>query len=192
MDALVLFGSLLILILIGMPIAISLCLSSTITILLFGTSTLLFQVRSIVTAVNSYPLLAIPLFILAGDLMYTGGLSKRLVNMVDAFLGSIKASLAYVTVIASTFFGAISGSGPATVAAIGSNVIPEMEKRGYPKDYSTALAAAAGLVGVLIPPSIPFVMYGISAEQSVSTLFIAGIIPGLLFSAGFAIVARLL
>ena len=158
MDALVLFGSLLILILIGMPIAISLCLSSTITILLFGTSTLLFQVRSIVTAVNSYPLLAIPLFILAGDLMYTGGLSKRLVNMVDAFLGSIKASLAYVTVIASTFFGAISGSGPATVAAIGSNVIPEMEKRGYPKDYSTALAAAAGLVGVLIPPSIPFVM----------------------------------
>ena len=134
MGAAVLFLSLLVMILCGMPIAISLAMSSALTILLFGTATPMLQVRSIVTAVSSYPLLAIPLFILAGDLMYTGGLSKRLVRMADVWLGSVKASLAYATVAASTFFAAISGSGPATVAAIGSNVVPEMEKRGYPKD----------------------------------------------------------
>lgn len=192
MAAGVLFISLLVLILIGMPIAIALALSSAVTILVYGTATPLLQVRSIVTAVSSYPLLAIPLFILAGDLMYTGGLSKRLVKLADAWLGSVKASLAYATVAASTFFAAISGSGPATVAAIGSNVVPEMEQRGYPRDYSTALAAAAGIVGVLIPPSIPFVMYGISSGASVSTLFMAGIIPGLLFSVGFCMMARVL
>ena len=192
MAALVLFGTLLLLILLGVPIAFSLCLSSAINIILFGIATPLLQVRSTVTAVSSYPMLAIPLFILAGDLMYVGGLSKRLVNLADALLGNVKASLAYATVVASTFFAAISGSGPATVAAIGSNVVPEMEKRGYPKDYSTSLAAASGIVGVLIPPSIPFVMYGISAEASVATLFVAGVIPGLLFSFGFCIVARLL
>ncbi|WP_317855215.1 TRAP transporter large permease [Chakrabartyella piscis] len=192
MDAIFLFVCLLVMILLGMPIAISLCLSSTLTILLYETSSLLFQVRSIVTAVKSYPLLAIPLFILAGDLMYTGGLSKRLILFVEALMGSVKANLAYVTVIASTFFAAISGSGPATVAAIGSNVIPEMEKRGYSKEYGTALSAASGMIGVMIPPSIPFVMYGISAEESVSELFIAGVVPGLLFAIGFIIVARIL
>ena len=119
MGAAVLFLSLLVMILCGMPIAISLAMSSALTILLFGTATPMLQVRSIVTAVSSYPLLAIPLFILAGDLMYTGGLSKRLVRMADVWLGSVKASLAYATVAASTFFAAISGSGPATVAAIG-------------------------------------------------------------------------
>ena len=192
MAAGVLFISLLVLILVGMPIAIALAMSSALTILVYGTATPLLQVRSIVTAVSSYPLLAIPLFILAGDLMYTGGLSKRLVRLADAWLGSVKASLAYATVAASTFFAAISGSGPATVAAIGSNVVPEMEKRGYPRDYSTALAAAAGIVGVLIPPSIPFVMFGISSGASVSTLFMAGISPGLMFSVGFCLMARFL
>lgn len=192
MDAIFLFSSLLIMIMIGMPIAVSLCLSSTLTIIIFDTSSLLFQVRSIVTAVSSYPLLAIPLFILAGDLMFTGGLSRRLILFVEAIIGSVKANLAYVTVISSTFFAAISGSGPATVAAIGTNVIPEMEKRGYSKEYGTALSAVSGMIGVLIPPSIPFVMYGISSEESVSKLFMAGIIPGILFSIGFIIMARIL
>ena len=123
--------------------------------------------------------------------MGTGGISKRLIRLADVWLCNIKADLAYVTVAASTFFAAISGSAPATVAAIGSNVIPEMEKRGYPKEYSTGLAVSAGMVGVLIPPSIPFVMYGISSGASVSTLFMAGIIPGLLFSLSFCVVARI-
>ena len=192
MAALVLFLILLVLIAVGMPIAISLGMSATIVILTYGTSTMLFQARSIVTAVNSYPLLAVPLFILAGDLMFTGGLSRRLIAFVDSLVGSMKASLAHVTILASTFFAAISGSAPATVAAIGTNMIPEMEKRGYSKEYSSALSAVSGMIGVMIPPSIPFIMYGISAEQSVSTLFIAGIVPGILFAIGFMITAYIL
>lgn len=192
MEAVVLFGLLFLFIAIGVPIAISLGMSSMVVIFMYGTSTLLFQARSIVTAVNSYPLLAVPLFILAGDLMYTGGLSKRIIAFVDSLVGSMKASLAHVNVLASTFFAAISGSSPATVAAIGTNMIPEMEKRGYSKEYSTAITAASGMIGVMIPPSIPFIMYGISAEQSVSTLFIAGVVPGLLFAIGYMITAYVL
>ncbi|MCC3358982.1 TRAP transporter large permease [Bacillus sp. REN16] len=192
MEALVLFGLLFLLIAIGVPIAISLGLSSMLMIFLYGTSTLNLQARSVVTALDSYPLLAVPLFILAGDLMFSGGLSRRLIAFVDSIVGHFKAGLGYVNVLASTFFAAISGSSPATVAAIGTNMIPEMEKREYTKEYSTSLTAASGMIGVLIPPSIPFIMYGISAEQSVGVLFIAGIIPGLLFSLGFMITAYIL
>lgn len=192
MAALILFGLLFIFIAIGVPIAISLGISSMVIIFVYGTSTILFQARSIVTAVNSYPLLAVPLFILAGDLMYSGGLTKRIVAFVDSLVGSVKASLAYANILASTFFAAISGSSPATVAAIGTNMIPEMEKRGYSKEYSTAVTAASGMIGVMIPPSIPFIIYGITAEQSVSTLFIAGVIPGLLFALGYMVVAYIL
>ncbi len=192
MEALLLFALLFFFIAIGVPIAISLGMSSLVIILMYGTSTVLFQARSIVTAVNSYPLLAVPLFILAGDLMYTGGLTKRIIAFVDSLVGSVKASLAYVNILASTFFAAISGSSPATVAAIGTNMIPEMEKRGYSKEYSTSITAASGMIGVMIPPSIPFIVYGIAAEQSVSTLFIAGVIPGLLFAVGYMITAYVL
>lgn len=192
LEALYLFGILIFLIGIGVPIAISLGISSMIFIMLNGTSTLVLQARSIITAVDSYPLLSVPLFILAGDLMYSGGLSKRIIAFADSLVGHFKAGLAHVNVLASTFFAAISGSSPATVAAIGTNMIPEMEKRGYTKEYSTSLTAASGMIGVLIPPSIPFIMYGISAEQSVSVLFVAGIVPGLLFALGFSLTAYFL
>jgi len=192
MVAIIMFSILLACILIGMPIAFAIGVSSSAMILMFGTTSEMFQPRSVVTAINSYPILAIPLFILAGDLMLTGGLSKRLVGFAESLVGSFRANLAYVTVMASTFFAAISGSGPATVAAIGSNVVPEMVKRNYPKDYSTALSAVSGMIGVMIPPSIPFIMYGIAAEQSVSKLFIAGVGPGLLFAAGFMVTARIM
>jgi len=180
------------LIFIGMPIAFALATSATITIIFYETTTFLFQAKSIVTAVNSYPLLAVPLFILAGDLMYTGGLSRRLTAAIYAVVGSIKASLSYVTVLAATFFAAISGSSPATVAAIGTVMIPEMEKQKYPADYSASLVAAAGMIGVMIPPSIPYVMYGVSSEESVATLFMSGILPGLLFSVTYMVIARLI
>ena len=180
------------LIFVGMPIAFALAASATITIFLYETTTLLFQAKSIVTAVNSYPLLAVPLFILAGDLMYTGGLSRRLTAAIYAFVGSIKASLSYVTVLAATFFGAISGSSPATVAAIGTVMIPEMDKQKYPTDYSAALIASSGMIGVMIPPSIPYVMYGVASEESVATLFMSGILPGLLFAAAYMLIARLI
>ena len=186
------FLALLGLIVLGMPIAFSLASSATLTILIYDTTTFLFQAKSIVTAVNSYPLLAVPLFILAGDLMYTGGLSRRLTAAIYAVVGSIKASLSYVTVLASTFFAAISGSSPATVAAIGTVMIPEMDKQKYPTDYSAALIAASGMIGVMIPPSIPYVMYGVSAEESVATLFMSGIVPGLMFSITYMVIARFL
>lgn len=133
MADLTMFAVLLGCIIIGMPIAFAIGVSSSAAILLFGTTSELFQPRSIITALNSYPILAIPLFILAGDLMLTGGLSKRLIGFTEALMGSFRANLSYVTVLASTFFAAISGSGPATVAAIGSNVVPEMVQRGYPR-----------------------------------------------------------
>ena len=186
------FAVLLGLILIGMPIAFALAASATVTIYFYETTSAIFQAKSIVTAVNSYPLLAVPLFILAGDLMYTGGLSRRLTAAIYSLVGSIKASLAYVTVLAATFFGAISGSSPATVAAIGTVMIPEMNKQRYPTDYSAALIASSGMIGVMIPPSIPFVMYGVASEESIATLFMAGILPGLLFAAGYMLVARML
>ncbi len=110
--------------------------------------------------------------------MYAGGLTKRMVAFADSLVGSVDASLAHVDVIACTFFAAVSGSSPATVAAIGANMIPEMEKRGYPKEYSTAVTAASGMIGVMIPPSIPFIIYGISSGQSVRALFLAGIYSG--------------
>ena len=192
MEALVLFGLLFLLIAIGVPIALALGMSSMIAIVMFGTSSLMLQARSVVTSVDSYPLLAVPLFILAGDLMYSGGLSRRIIDFVDSLVGHLKAGLAYVNVLASTFFAAISGSSPATVAAIGTNMIPEMEKREYTKEYSTSLTAASGMIGVMIPPSIPFIMYGISAEQSVGKLFIAGVIPGILFALGYMLTAYVL
>ncbi|MDR1242411.1 MAG: TRAP transporter large permease [Deltaproteobacteria bacterium] len=192
MAALFMFIALILLILAGMPIAFAIGLSSAAAILVFDTVGVMFQPRSAITALQSYPILAIPLFVLAGDLMLTGGLSKRLIDFAESIVGKFKANLAYVTVLACTFFAAISGSGPATVAAIGSNVIPEMSKRGYPKSYSTSLTACSGMIGVMIPPSIPFIMYGISADASVARLFIAGIGPGLLFGLGFAITARII
>lgn len=185
------FAVLILTILLGLPIAFAIGLSASIAIFAFGTVGVLFQPRSAITAIQSYPLLAIPLFTLAGDLMLTGGLSKRLIDFAESLVGSFRANMSYVTVLASTFFAAISGSSPATVAAIGSNVIPEMTKRKYPKPYSTALVASSGMIGVMIPPSIPFIMYGIAAEASISRLFIAGIGPGILFAIGFMLTARL-
>jgi len=192
MTGLVLFVLMLGLILLGMPIAVSIAFSSFVVMLANHMFTPVFQARSFITAINSYPLLAIPLFILAGELMLTGGLSRRLIAFCEAILGSVKASLAYASVIACTIFAAISGSSPATVAAIGGNMIPEMEKRGYPKEYATSINCASGILGVMIPPSIPMIVYGIAAEVSVGFLFIAGIGPGLLFAAFFCIVARVI
>lgn len=192
MGSIALFGFLLIFAFMGIPIAFSIGLSSALVIYLFDVNSPLFQPRSIIMAINSYPLLAIPLFILGGDLMSTGGLSRRLIGFAEALVGSFKANLAYVTVLASCFFAAISGSGPATVAAIGSNIIPEMEKRGYTRDYATGVTTVSGMIGVMIPPSIPFIVYGLAAEESVSRLFLAGIGPGMLFALGFAVTARIL
>lgn len=193
MIAFVLFSVLFISLLFSVPIGI--CLGvATMAVMLFvdGAPPLVLLARSVVTGADSFPLIAVPLFILAGDVMQKGGMSRRLVGFANSLIGHIRAGLAYVNVLASVFFAAISGSSPATVAAIGSNLIPEMEKVGYERKFSASLTAASGMIGVMIPPSIPFIIYGVTAEVSIGKLFLAGVIPGILFAVMFMFVGRFL
>lgn len=193
MISLVLFLSLLILLMLSVPIGICLGLATMIVMLFVdGTPPLVLLARSVVTGADSFPLIAVPLFILAGDMMQQGGMSRRLVGFANSLIGHIRAGLAYVNVLACVFFAAISGSSPATVAAIGSNLIPEMEKVGYSRRFSGSLTASAGMIGVMIPPSIPFIIYGVTAEVSIGKLFLAGVIPGILFALLFMLIARFL
>lgn len=193
MVSLVLFITLLVLLVLSVPIAICLGLSSMIVMALVdGTPPLSLLARSVVTGGDSFPLIAVPLFILAGDLMQQGGLSRRLVAFANSLVGHIRAGLTYVKVLACMFFAAISGSSPATVAAIGANLLPEMEKEGYAKDFSASLTASAGMIGVMIPPSIPFIVYGVTAEVSIGELFMAGVVPGILFGIMFMAISRFL
>ena len=188
----ILFGVFILLVFAGAPVAICLGLSSLIVLeYVSGTPNVTLLARSAVMGGNSFPLVAIPLFVLAGEIMQKGGLSARIVAAAYRMVGHFKGGLAYVNVLASMFFAAISGSSPATVAAIGSNMIPEMEKVGYKRQFSAALTAAAGITGVMIPPSIPLIIYGVTANQSIGQLFMAGIIPGVMFGLGYMIVARL-
>ncbi len=193
MIALVLFSVLFVCLLISVPIGICLGIA-TMSVMLFvdGAPPMALLARSVVTGADSFPLIAVPLFILAGDVMQKGGMSRRLVGFANSLIGHIRAGLAYVNVLASVFFAAISGSSPATVAAIGSNLIPEMEKVGYERRFSASLTAASGMIGVMIPPSIPFIIYGVTAEVSIGKLFLAGVIPGVLFAIMFMLVARFL
>jgi C4-dicarboxylate transporter, DctM subunit len=180
----ILFGTLFLMLLFSIPISISLGIAS-LAALMFGDIPTPFQVvaQRMFTSVDSFPFMAVPFFILSGDLMERGGISKRLIDFAKVLLSRLPASLAIITTASSAFFGAISGSNPATVAAIGGIMVPAMEKAGYPKDKASAVAAAAGTLGVIIPPSIPMVTYAIVASVSVGEIFIAGFIPGLLLAA---------
>jgi len=145
--------------------------------------------QAIFSSMNSFPLIAIPFFILAGALMEGGGLSKRLINLSNSLVGHFTGGLGIVTVLTCIFFGAISGSAIATVAAIGTVMIPAMEEQGYPRDFSTALAAAAGVLGTIIPPSIPMIMYCVALPAaSPGNMFIGGVGPGLLAGASLMLV----
>ncbi len=193
MLATTLFLTLFALLLSSVPIGICLGLATMIVMVFVdGTPPMVLLARSVVTGADSFPLIAVPLFILAGDLMQHGGMSRRLVGFANALIGHIRGGLAYVNVLACVFFAAISGSSPATVAAIGSNMIPEMEKVGYTRKFSGALTASSGMIGVMIPPSIPFIIYGVTAEVSIGKLFLAGVVPGILFALMFMLVARVL
>lgn len=141
-----------------------------------------FVFRTMTTTGDSYVLLAIPLFVLSGNLMASGGLSNRLFTFFEYFVGNKTAGLPIAVVISCLFYGAISGSGPATVAAIGAMTIPLLVNLGYEKSFAAALVAVAGGLGVIIPPSIPFVMYGMTASVSVADLFSAGVLPGFLIA----------
>lgn len=139
-----------------------------------------FVIRSMLGGIDSFPLLAVPMFVLSGIIMAKGGISKKLFDVFAFFLGKLTAGMPCAVIVTCLFYGAISGSAPATVAAVGSMTIPILVQLGYDKVFATALVAVAGGLGVIIPPSIPFIMYGMASGASVSDLFLAGIIPGLL------------
>lgn len=175
-----LFGYFAALCIIGVPIAISLGLSTLATVICADTLPIQYLAQTAFTAIDSFPIMAIPFFIAAGVFMGAGGLSERLLALADEMLGGLYGGMALVTVATCMFFGAISGSGPATVAAIGALTVPAMVQRGYDKYFAGALVAAAGAIGVMIPPSNPFVVYGISAQVSIGDLFLGGIVPGVM------------
>ncbi len=175
-----LFGYFVLFIFIGVPIALALGLSALGTILCANTMPIEYISQISFTSIDSFPIMAIPFFVAAGVFMGEGGLSKRLLGLADELLGSFTGGLALATVVTCMFFAAISGSGPATVAAIGSLTIPAMVERGYSRAFAAALVAAAGSIGVMIPPSNPFVVYGVSAQVSIGKLFMGGIVPGLI------------
>jgi C4-dicarboxylate transporter DctM subunit len=163
----------------GLPIAFVLA-GASMTAIWFG-STLPLQLipQRMFTAADSFPLMAIPLFMIAGSLMDSGGISKRLINLANKLVGSLTGGLAMVGILTCMFFAAISGSGPATVAAIGGIMIPHMVKAGYDRGFASAAMAIAGSIGIIIPPSIPMVTYAITANVSVGALFTSGFGPGL-------------
>lgn len=176
--ALCLVGLLILLMFIQVPIGFALAISSTVAFLAYKVPVHILA-QNLYGGVSSFTWIAIPMFIFAGNLMSKGGLSRRLVNFSESILGNVRGGLGMTTIFASAFFASISGASPATCAAIGSVMVPEMDKRGYPENFAAGIAASGGVLGVLIPPSISFVAYGVLAQVSVGKLFLAGIIPGI-------------
>lgn len=192
MEALVLFAVFVLLLLIGAPIAVCLGISSICAMLVLGAgrsvSVVFGTVPQLVSAATSKSvLLAIPFFILGGNIMEKADISGKLISLAESCVGHLKGGVAMVCVIVACFFAAISGSGPATVAALGLILIPTMVKVGYDVSFAAALMATAGAIGVIIPPSITFVVYGSISDTSIGDLFISGVLPGLLM--GVALIA---
>lgn len=188
MNILLLFGVFFVLIMLSVPIGVALGLATSVTICLTSSIAPVMVAQKAFTGLDSFTLIAIPFFMLAGNLMALGGIARRIVNLADAAVGKFTGGLGMATIIGCMFFAAISGSGPATVTAMGSIMLPEMEKRGYDRAFSTGLTATAGTIGVIIPPLIPFVIYGVASGTSVGDMFKAGFIPGILIGVGLMIV----
>ena len=188
MEALTLFGIFFVLLLLSMPIGYAIGIATLITMLSHTTMPTLMIVQNSVAGVDSFPLMAIPFFMLAGNLMSSGGIAKRLVDFFESFIGHITGGLGMVTIVVCMFFAAISGSAVATVSAVGAFMIPEMVNHGYDKSFSVALTAAAGTIGVIIPPSVPFVIYGVVSGASITEMFTAGFLPGILMGIALMLV----
>lgn len=194
MAGVILLGVFVVLLICGAPIAVCLGMSSVAAMLVQGAGKPIVAVMSVLPRICSassskFVLLAIPFFIISGNVMEKAGISGSLINLAEKCLGHIKGGMAMVCIVVSCFFAAISGSGPATVAALGLIMIPALVKAGYPAAFSCALMAAGGAIGVVIPPSITFVVYGSIADASITSLFKAGMVPGLLMGAGLIITA---
>ena len=179
--AVILFAVFAVTLLLGIPVAFSIMLSA-VAVLVAGDVSLGMVAQRMFASVNSFPLVAVPFFILAGDLLANGAISRYLVAFAESFLGMIKGGLSIISVVVAMFFAAISGSGAATTAAVGATLIPQLKERGYKEDQSAALIAAAGTIGVVIPPSVPMVLYAVAAGNGVTVnrLFANGFVPGLM------------
>lgn len=175
----VMFLVMLVLLVIGVPIGVSLALGMLALIAVNPIMPMEFVAQSLYTGVASYTLIAIPFFMMSGSIMEVGGLSKRLVNAANSLVGNVTGNLGLVTILACMFFGAVSGSAMATVAAIGGIMLPEMARNGYDKTYATALAAVAGSLGIIVPPSSPMVVFGVTNNVSIGALFMGGFGPAI-------------
>ena len=187
-----LFISMIVLLIVGVPIAFVLCGSSIIAILSTGVIHNAIVIQRMFSGSGSFTLLAIPFFVLAGSLMSSGGISKRLVNLCNSLFGHISGGLAMVAIITCAFFAAISGSSAATAAAVGTIIIPEMLKHKYDKDFAGATVASSAELGVIIPPSIGLIQYGVATGTSISDLFMAGFLPGIFICLVLCVVAHFL
>lgn len=176
------------LLLLGVPIGVSLACSVLILLTVNPLTTTEFVAQALYSGLDSFTLISLPFFMIAGTIMEAGGISKRIVNAANSIVGNITGSLGMVTIIACMFFGAVSGSAIATVAAIGGIMLPAMVKSGYDKVYATALVAIAGSLGMIIPPSTPMVVYGVTNNVSIGDLFMAGFLPGLLIGGALMVV----
>lgn len=179
METTLLFGTFAVLLLLRVPIAVALLAATTFMFAIDGSFALWTIPQKIFTSLNHITLMAIPGFVLAGTIIAKGGIAKYLIESLKSWVGHVSGGLSVVTILACMLFAAISGSSPATAAAIGSIMIPAMVNAGYSKRYSMGLVASAGTLGILIPPSIPLIVYGVVTEQSIGALFMAGVIPGL-------------
>ncbi|MBN1361767.1 MAG: TRAP transporter large permease [Sedimentisphaerales bacterium] len=187
----VLLVSFAVLLLLNVPVAFCMLLSSLAALLYEGINPIMMALETSRSLSNFYAFLAVPFFILAGEIMSQGGLSRSLITFVRALIGHRKSGLPMVTVISSQMFGAVSGASAATCAAIGGMMIPALEKNGYPRPFATGLAACAGTTGALIPPSIALLLYGTIANVSIEKLFIGGVGPGILIGVGLMVVSWL-
>lgn len=174
------------LLVVRVPIAIVLGIAGVVLLIVSGNTTMLLNApQRLFSSLESYGLLAIPLFMLAGEIMNTGGITKRLIDFAQKFVGHFRGGLAYVNIIANTFLAAIIGSAAAQIAMMSKIMVPAMEKEGYKREFGAATTAAAGMLGPIIPPSMLFIIYGATSSTSIGDMFLAGIIPGILISIAF-------
>ncbi|MFM2084155.1 MAG: hypothetical protein RLY95_973 [Pseudomonadota bacterium] len=184
MTILIFLGALLGSMAVGIPIAFSLLICGAALMLHLNMFDAQILAQNVINGADSFPLLAVPFFMLAGEIMNVGGLSRRIVNLALAMVGHIKGGLGYVTIVAACLLSALSGSAVADAAALTALLLPMMVKAGHNKSSSAGLIAACGVIGPIIPPSIGFVIFGVAANVSISKLFIAGIFPGVVLAAG--------
>ncbi len=187
----ILLISLLLLFVSGTPIAVAIGASSVLAILVQGDFPLMMVAQRMFSGTDSFHLMAVPLFMFTGVLMEAGGISKRIIDLANALVGWLPGGLAAVTIVAAMFFAGISGSAAADTAAVGAILIPAMKKSGYDSDFAAAVQAAGGSIGVIIPPSIPMIIFGFLTGASIGRLFAGGILPGLLIGASLLMVASL-